>query len=226
MKMNRLLIVMTLLTLTACTIPVDAPPPPTALPTDMPLPALTSTASAPTLPALTETSAPTAIPPFCNDPRGSELINSLRTAVQTKDGALLASIVSPTLGMDVRIFRDGNVINYDVEHAKFVFETTFQADWGIHFASGEPTKGSFQEMVLPSLQQIFTPNTEIVCGQLKTGGATYLPEWQYPGMDFYSIHFPGTEQYSRLDWQTWAVGMAPVDGTLYITALSHFVWEP
>lgn len=218
--MNRLLIVLMLLTFTACSIPVDEPPPPTALPTETPLLAFTSTSSTPTLPA------PTSIPLFCNDPRGSELINSLRTAVQTKDGDLLSSLVSPSLGMDVRIFRDGNVINYDIEHAKFVFETVFQADWGVHFASGETTKGSFQEMVLPSLQQIFTPNTEIICNQLKTGSATYIPEWQYPGMDFYSIHFPGTDQYGGMDWQTWAVGMAPVDGKLYITALSHFVWEP
>jgi hypothetical protein len=218
--MNRRLILLTLLTLTACTVPVDAPPPPTPLASATTAPAVSS----PT--ALTE--PPTAVPVslFCADPRGSELINSMRTAVQTKDGALLASIVSPTSGMDVRIFRDGNVINYDIEHAKFVFETTFQADWGLHFASGETTKGSFQEMVLPSLQQIFTPSTEIICNQLKTGGATYFPEWQYPGMDFYSVHFPGTDQYSGMDWQTWAIGMAPVDGKLYITALSHFVWEP
>jgi hypothetical protein len=224
--MNRLFLILTLLTLTACSIPVDAPPPPTALPADTPLPTFSPAPAFTPLPALTETPASTSAPAFCNDPRGSELIASLRAAIQTRDGALLASLVSPALGMDVRIFRDGNVINYDVEHAKFIFETTFQADWGLHFASGEATKGSFQEIVLPSLQKIFSANTETACNELKTGGVTYLPAWQYPGMDFYSIHFPGTDQYSGLDWQTWAVGMAPVDGKLYITALSHFVWEP
>ncbi|HRQ24567.1 MAG TPA: hypothetical protein PLF42_14165 [Anaerolineales bacterium] len=216
--MKKLFLILTVLTFAACMPPIDAPPPPTAIPSDTPLPALTST---PTVSA-----SPSPAPAFCGNPRGTELIASLRTAVQTEDGKLLASLVSPTLGMDVRFFRDGNVVNYDVEHAPFVFETTFQADWGLHFASGEPTIGAFQEIILPSLQQIFSADAEIICNELKTGGATYIPEWLYPGMDFYSVHFPGSEQYGGLDWQTWAVGMSPVDGALYITALSHFVWEP
>lgn len=216
--MKPLFLILTAFTLAACSIPVDAPPPPTALPSATPPPAVTSTSVI--------VASPTPVPGFCADPRGRELINSLRTAIQTKDGKLLASLISPTEGMDVRIFRNGNVVNYDVEHAPFVFETTFQADWGLHFASGEPTIGSFQEIILPSLQQIFSVETEIICNELKTGGATYIPEWQYPDMDFYSVHFPGTSQYDGMDWQTWAIGMAPVDGELYITALSPFVWEP
>ncbi len=222
--MKKLLLLLTLLILAACMPPVDAPPPPTAIPSDTPFPALTSTS------LVSPPSQPTETPPspseFCANPRGTELIVYLREAIQTKDGKLLASLVSPTDGMNVRFLRDGNVINYDVEHAPFVFETTYQADWGLHFASGEPTIGAFQEIILPSLQQIFSADAEIICNELKTGGATYIPEWQYPDMDFYSIHFPGTEQYSGMDWQTWAIGMAPVDGVLYITALSHFVWEP
>jgi hypothetical protein len=220
MNMKNIFLILTLLILAACMPPVDAPPPPTPIPFHTFQPAEDST------PASPPTSTAPAVTSFCSDPRGTELIASLRTAVQTKDGKLLASLVSPSDGMDVRFFREGNVVNYDVEHAPFVFETTFQADWGLHFASGEPTIGSFQEIILPSLQQIFSSDAEIICNELKTGGATYIPEWQYPGMDFYSVHFPGSEQYGGLDWQTWAVGMAPVDGRLYITALSHFVWEP
>lgn len=216
--MKLLFLILTAFALAACAVPVDAPPPPTALPSATPPPAVTSPS--------TVVASPSPVSGFCADPRGTELIVYLREAIQTKDGKLLASLISPTLGMDVRFLRDGNVINYDVEHAQFVFETTYQADWGLHFASGEPVIGSFQEIILPSLQGIFSADTEIVCNELTTGGATYIPEWQYPDMDFYSVHFPGTEQYSGLDWQTWVVGMTPVDDTLYITALSHFVWEP
>jgi hypothetical protein len=45
-------------------------------------------------------------------------------------------------------------------------------------------------------------------------------------MKYYSVHFPGTNQYSELDWQTWVVGMAPAMGKLHITALAHYEWEP
>lgn len=226
--MKKIFLILTILTLTSCSIPIDAPPPPTALPPAAPPPALTASPTFTAIPALTQTAAPaaTSAPSFCNDPQATDLITSLRNAIQAKDAVLLAALVSPASGMDVRYYRGGNVINYDVEHAQYVFETTYQADWGLSFGSGQPTLGAFKEIILPSLQQVFTPNAVIVCNQLKVGGVTYLPAWPYPNMNYYSVHFPGTDQYSGLDWQTWGVGMSPADGKLYITALAHYVWEP
>ncbi len=84
----------------------------------------------------TQTSAPVASN-FCADPQVTALIDSLKKAVTTADGELLASLVSPTNGMDVAFFHNGNVIKYDQEHTKFLFETTYEADWGAHPASGE-----------------------------------------------------------------------------------------
>ncbi len=214
--------------LSACTVPVDAPPDPTALPTGT-APSTSSPAETFTsIPVLTSTPAAVETVPvsFCDDSRRRDLIGSLQTAVQTKDGALLSSLVSPSEGMDVMYIRDGNIVNYDVEHAKFVFETTFQADWGLGAGSGEEVIGSFQELILPSLQLVFTPSAEVTCNELKTGGVTYVSQYPYPGAPFYSVHFPGTDQYSGLDWETWAVGMTPVGEEPYLTALIHFEWEP
>ena len=232
MKLKIYLTVLIILTLTSCSVPVDVAPPPTPPTTDTPQPTLIVLSTFTPIPALTQppaltpSTAPIVAPPFCDDPRGRELINSFSAAIASKDGALLASLVSPSSGMDVRFYRDGNVVTYDVEHAKFVFETTFQADWGLSFGSGEPTLGSFQEIILPSLQEVFTSNAVIVCNQIKVGGATYQALWPYPGMNFYSVHFPGTDQYGGLDWQTWAVGMDNITGISYLAALVHFVWEP
>ncbi|MBE0670249.1 MAG: hypothetical protein IH588_06660 [Anaerolineales bacterium] len=211
---------------TSCAIPVDGPPLPTVLPSATPQVTLIPSPTFSPIPVLTQTSIPTQPPDFCADIRGTELINSFSKAAANKDGALLASLVSPFHGMDIRYYRDGNVVNYDVEHAKFVFETTFQADWGLSFGSGEATIGSFQDIILPTLQQVFTPNSLMICGQLQTGGTTYIPEWPYPEMDYYSVYFPGTDEFGRLDWQTWAVGMDNVDGRPYIAALVRYVWEP
>jgi hypothetical protein len=76
------------------------------------------------------------------------------------------------------------------------------------------------------LKQVFTPNAQIICDQLNTGGVTYQPVWPYPAMDFYSAYFSGTDPNGGLDWQTWAVGMVNEAGKPYLAALVHYVWEP
>lgn len=232
MNSKMLLPILILLTLAGCSIPVDVPPTLTALPPAAPQPTLTVAVGFTPAPLLTQIATSIPAPAvgtaasFCDDLRARELITSLGKAVSANDGALLASIVSPSAGMDVRFYRDGNVINYDVEHAKFVFVTTFQADWGVSFGSGQHTLGAFHDIVVPSLQQVFTPNAILVCNQLKVGGATYEPLWPYPGMNYYSVHFPGTETYGQMDWQTWVVGMDMTSGKPMLAALAHFVWEP
>lgn len=233
MKLKASFLTLMILTLAACSIPVDAPPLPTPLPTATSQPTLIVPATLTPIPALTQLVTPTSTLlapltalPFCDDPRGRELINSLSAAISSKDGQLLSSLVSPSTGLDVRYYRDGNVVIYDVEHAKFIFETTFQADWGISSGSGEPVLGSFQEIILPSLQQVFTPNAVIECNQIKVGGATYQPIWPYEGIDFFSVYYPGIAPNGGLDWQTWVVGMENVAGSLYLSALIHFEWEP
>jgi hypothetical protein len=233
MNLKPYLFALIVLTLASCSVPVDVAPSPTALPSATLQPTLIIPPTFTPIPALTQPAAPTstllaptAALAFCDDPHGQELIDSFSKAIASKDGSILSSLVSPSYGLDVRYYRDGNIVNYDIEHAKFVFETTFQADWGLSFGSGEPTLGSFQEIILPSLQQVFTSNAVIVCNQLKVGGTTYQARWPYSEMNYYSVHFPGTDPNGGLDWQTWAVGMDNVAGRSYLAALVHYVWEP
>ena len=160
----------------------------------------------------------------CSDPQVTALIDSFKNAVLSSDGLLLSSLVSPTRGMDVAYFRDGTVITYTPEHAKFLFETTFEVDWGAEPGSGLPKKGSFHDVVVPELVKAFNQPYTLHCNELKHGGASYELEWPY--QEFYSVYFPGTEANGNLDWHTWVIGIEYVNNKPYIYALMQFFWEP
>lgn len=184
-----------------------------------PLPGVTVTPpSGTTLPG-TSTSS------ICSDPQVTALIDSFKKAVLTSDGMLLSSLISPTRHMDVAFFRDGTVITYTPEQAPFLFETTFEVDWGVAPGSGEPVKGSFHDVVVPELVKAFNQSYTLHCNELKHGGATYELAWPYQG-EFYSVYFPGTEANGNMDWNTWVLGIEYVNGKPYIYALMRFFWEP
>lgn len=143
----------------------------------------------------------------------------------TANGELLSSVVSPTNGMDVRYLRYGTVVNYDPGHAKFLFETTFPVDWGAEPGSGAQKSGSFHDVIVPELVEIFNQPYTLYCNELKHGGASYDVSWPYD-KDHYSIYFPGTEANGNLDWRTWVAGIEYVDGRPFIYALGQFFWEP
>ncbi len=162
---------------------------------------------------------------ICNDPQVTALIDSFKSAVLKSDGPLLSSLVSPARGMDVAFFRDGTVITYDQEHAKFLFETTFQVDWGPEPGSGAAKKGSFHDVVVPKLQESFNQAYTLHCNELSHGGATYELKWPYQG-EFYSVYFAGTEANGNMDWHNWVMGIEYVNGKPYTYALMQFFWEP
>jgi hypothetical protein len=60
------------------------------------------------------------------------------------------------------------------------------------------------------------------------GGATYNVTWpaEYASLNYYSVHFPGTDQYSGMDWQTWLAGFETSSGQPFLRVLLHFEWEP
>jgi hypothetical protein len=127
--------------------------------------------------------------------------------------------------MDVARFRDGTVITYTPQHARFLFETTFAVDWGTEPGSGAAVSGPFHEVIVPELVKVLGQPYTLHCNELKLGGATYQAEWPYQG-EYYSVHFPGTPANGNMDWYTWVTGIEYVSGKPYIYALIPFFWEP
>lgn len=225
--------------LTACASPAPAATPTLALPAEPTLPPTSGTLIPTSTPPLSLPSsiASTPIPTLtlsipspvtsdiCADPQATALIDSLKAAMLNSDGQLLSSLVSPQRGLDVARFRDGTVINYRPDQAKFLFETTFEANWGPAPGSGLEEIGSFHDVVVPELVRVFNQPYTLHCNELKHGGATYEVSWPYQG-GFYAVHFPGTEVNGFMDWYTWAVGIEHVNNKPYLYALIPFFWEP
>lgn len=230
--MNRktfLIFLMTVVLLAACASPATLPP---ATPTFLSLPTSTLFIGTPVLqtpgasyPGPGATGSVPNPATICNDPQVTALIDSFKKAILTSDGPLLSSLVSPSRGMDVAYFRDGTVITYKPEHAKFLFETTFEVDWGAEPGSGAMKRGSFHDVVVPELVKIFNQPYTLHCNELKHGGATYELTWPYQS-EFYSIYFPGTQANGNMDWHTWVMGIEYINGKPYVYALMQFFWEP
>ena len=239
---------LTLALLTGCSLPNNAPATPTSTPLILPTPPQ----AAPTviLPVITFT--PTVIPTatgifvpatapnpavgiggvtpipaatFCADAQVTAVIDSLKTALQTSNGPLLASLVSPVHGMEARYYRDGRTVIYDQTHAKFLFNSTWQVNWGKAPGNGLPTAGAFHEVLVPALLKVFNTSYVLTCNQLQVGGTTYQAAWPYAA-NYYSVHYGGTAANGNLDWRTWVVGFEYVGGRPYLYALMQFEWEP
>lgn len=229
---KQIVIPLTLVLLTGCSFPASSSTPtPTQQPalaivefitteTPSPTPPITAT------PVFTPTATP--IPPVvanvCTDPQVTTLIDSLKSAMLTSDGALLSSLVSLNR-MDVRWIRYGNIITYDQEQAKFLFETTFEASWGAEPGSGQEKIGAFHDVIVPELVKIFKQPYTLHCNEIRHGGASYDVRWPY-NKDFYSIYFAGTQPNGNLDWHTWVIGIEHVNSRPFIYAMLQFFWEP
>jgi hypothetical protein len=125
------------------------------------------------------------------------LINSLKTAMLSADGSLFSSLVSPTRGLDAANFRDGNVINYTPEQAKFLFETTFEVNWGPAPGSGEDKVGSFHDVIVPEMVKAFNQPYTLHCmvaqpmrfpGPIRGISIRYISPVQKPTDQWIGIH--------------------------------------
>lgn len=163
---------------------------------------------------------------FCN-PETENLIRQFEQAILQADGRLLASLVSPVHGVDIWLWRTGRAINFDAAHARWVFDSTYVHNWGVHPASGQETRGSFQEEVLPALRDGIATTHEVRCDDLTVPGLAKEFVWpaHYRNIHAYKIYKPATPGVD-LDWRVWLVGIEYVDNKPYLFALIHYQWEP
>jgi hypothetical protein len=169
------------------------------------------------------------VPPavFCADGNVKNLISDLSIALKNSDGKALAALVSPRHGMSVRMVRPGPAILFDQAHAEWVFESTYVHDWGALGGSGLEVKGSFQDVILPKLLDVFNASYELQCNQPGLSAAFSSEPWpkELTNIGYFNVLKPATLGVD-LDWSIWLVGVEYVNDQPYLFSLIHFVWEP
>ncbi|OQX64406.1 MAG: hypothetical protein B5M51_03920 [Anaerolinea sp. 4484_236] len=100
---------------------------------------------------------------FCADSHIQLLLDELEVALQTADGDLFASLVSQAHGLDLRYWRHGTLANYTPAEAAWAFKSDYIVNWGNEPGSGFEKIGTFSEIPLPKLLEVFTANYELHC---------------------------------------------------------------
>ena len=176
---------------------------------------------------LTEYVAPAA---FCADGRVNTLLTTFGNAIKTSNGQALYSLVSPTHGMTIRLWRNGNAIVFDQAHAQWIFTSTYEHNWGAAPGSGLDTIGAIHMVVLSKWLDVFnapTPGYSLSCNAPQTGGASYDTSWPalYVNVNFYSLYKPGPTGNEN-SWRTLLIGVEYVQGRPYIFSVTQLEWEP
>jgi len=173
---------------------------------------------------LTEYVAPAT---FCADARVNTLLTNFGNALKASDGETLASLVSPAHGMAVRLWRYSDPIIFDRDHARWVFDSTYEHNWGAAPGSGQDTIGAFHVVVLPKWLDVFNASYTPGCNSVQTGGASYDTSWPalYANVNYYSLYKPGPTG-NELSWRTLLIGVESVQGQPYVYSVTQMDWEP
>jgi hypothetical protein len=159
---------------------------------------------------------------FCADARVPALIGQLKQAVDTSNGSLFASLVSPKHGVRVNYWKYTPPILYSSSTAPGIFADMTSYDWGAG-PRGQPDVGAFSQIVQPDLQGVLASNYQLICDN--PSYASMFPNaWPYPNINYYAVLQPPTS--AVFDWKIWMLGFEYVDGEPYLFGTIHYVWEP
>jgi photosystem II stability/assembly factor-like uncharacterized protein len=161
---------------------------------------------------------------FCADTRIPALIEQLKASMNQSNGDMFAALVSPSHGVNVRLWAYSSEVNFNAANAKTVFTGTDSYNWG-GGPSGIPDVGSFKDLIQPKLLDVLNaPNMETYCDDLTKVFPLSTP-WPYPNVRYYNLYKPATSG-TEFDFRTWLIGFEYIDNQPYLHGMVTIVWEP
>jgi hypothetical protein len=167
---------------------------------------------------------------FCADVGARVLIADLMAAIVLEDSVALGTLTSPIHGLYLRHNWWNDQLWIPPGRVPELFEDDTVLDWGIADGSGEPIHGTFSDVLLPGLQEVFAAqNQSLVCDDLDnatgpTTGYTIVSPG-YENINYYVVYRPAVADQNEFDWRSFAIGIEYVNGTPYVLFVIMYRWE-
>jgi hypothetical protein len=163
---------------------------------------------------------------FCADTRLKPLIDQLKQAMNTSDGAQFSSLVSPLHGVDVKLWAYGPAVNFTQAKAAGVFSSADVYNWGSG-PSAILDIGTFKDVIRPKLLDVLNAgNLEIYCDDLtKVYPLSHPWPLDYHGVHYYNLYRPAASS-QPFDFRTWLIGIEYVNNQPYLYGMVTVIWEP
>ena len=164
---------------------------------------------------------------FCEDARIPELANQFILAIQERNGDKLSELVSPKRGVIIRHDWWNPEVNVGFSSVPGLFLDPSSFEWGVNRDSELAIDGTFREVILPQLEDVFSVAPEFNCSELGVGSTAQDAIWpsEYSNMNYISFHRAAPEPGSQLNWRTWALGIEYLDGEPYLALLIQYRGE-
>lgn len=161
---------------------------------------------------------------FCDDSRILILLETLGRAVLEQDGKLLSEIVNPNRGLIFRHNWWNPEFTVSPQSVSGIFSDLTEIEWGVISGSDFPIRGSFQQLIVPQLLDVFEQAPQVRCNELLIGRTTREMIWrgEYRNLNFYAFHRPAPSGGNDFDWRTWIVGVEYLGGQPFLTLLIQY----
>ncbi len=169
------------------------------------------------------------VPPeaFCGDDRVLSLLAELQRALKEQDGVALAGLASPKRGLVIRHAAWDIDVPLPEAALPELFDNPKERRWGYRRDNNMPIEGTFREVILPELTDVFEASPTISCDNLVSGVSASDVRWptDLTNLNYYGFYRPAEEGGAPYDWRAWAVGVEYVDGEPFIAILVQFQGE-
>ena len=162
---------------------------------------------------------------FCQDAAAAKLLTDFKAAIDSRNGATLATLVHPERGLTIHRHWWNPAVNIPASASPNVFADTASYYWGTEDGSGFDINGSFADVALPLLDKDMILSTQTTCNEIlagNTAGMVRLPDG-YDSLNYFSVYRQAVD--IEFDWGSWVMGVEKVEGRYVVSYLVHFAWE-